>query len=174
MGLSARPFGSVMPLPAGGLLLRMRALLLAVAPAASTGLVRQQKGSTSALVQPCGSDVTTSMDLPGDNVVRFPAGGYGPLAQLADDLRRPFLEAGLDDHHPLVLQVSGGSCPRLCIDRSAYVEFRGTSTGYLGVFDDLFETRLTIETRHIEDIARFARAYIGTRLARLRGAGEPA
>lgn len=101
----------------------------------------------------------------GSAVIAFPLNGHSRLVRLAQRLRQPFIDAGLEDHYPLILRVSGGSRSRLSIDPAAYVEFRGAELGYIAVFNDAFEARVTLETTDFEAIERLVRTYISTRLS---------
>lgn len=162
-------------LPGGGLLLRMRARVAAMAAALVTRQRPEQKrneaaaptwSAPSAIVRKAPERRVQKQHSAVDDgaVVAFPLSGHTRLVQLAQGLKQPFVDLGLADCEPLILQVRGGARPCLWIDSTAYVEFRGPELGYLAVFNDAFETRMTLETLDFDAIARLAHTYIAARL----------
>ncbi|MDQ8728090.1 hypothetical protein [Bradyrhizobium sp. LHD-71] len=158
--------------PIGGLVQRLRVWIAALRPgvilpepdmsAAIRMDDRRSHANCPAAVARAGSGDRLAK---GAEIVAFPRVEQARLIGLARDLKQR-----LGDREPLQLCIEGGATPRLWIDSTAYVEFRGAQIGYRAVLDSVFETRLTMETLDFDSISDFVRYYVMARLTDARRA----
>lgn len=154
----------------GGLCMRMLSWLSAAGPATkqrAKALLSAERTSASADLSRSTDQMRSVERAPKATrgvLIAFPPRAQALLNQLALEIKKFFLDLGVDNYHPLMLRVVGGTEPQMWIDSASYVQFRGQQGGYRVVFDDAFDTRMTFETTEIEDVSQMVRAYIVARL----------
>jgi hypothetical protein len=98
-------------------------------------------------------------------IVLFPLSAHTRLSRLAHDMKQRFVALGFESEADPLPYVTSGAAPRLWIDSAAHIEVQVGRHGYRAVLDNVFGTRLTLESDDAETIVQFVCHYMIARRA---------